>query len=293
MGRNPFSADLFRLNFGAMDDGMYHNRDDKLAALKYLYSVGCPIDDTSLSTTHAAMCGDLDRLKYLCSIGCPVDENTCRWAAMQGQLECLQYLRSVGCPWDERTIAEAGPSPPHLPYKGTGKTAAAEAAAGGGEEGKEGKEGKEEKDGGGAEEKDAVGAGATVAAAARAVVAAAARAAATLAAGVAAAVVGGSGGGSGGGSDGGSGGGAAIVREAGRGRATTTQAEVREWALANGCPEPAGELGILTEYCAKCGDFLPKARAARLKGVDYDLAPFLRNGLTSNGIIHWPDHVCI
>ena len=84
-----------------------------------------------------------------------------------------------------------------------------------------------------------------------------------------------------------------AVGAAGRGGATTMQAEVREWALANGCPEPAGELGILTEYCAKCGDFLPKARAARLNGVDYDLAPFLRNGLTSNGIIHWPDHVCI
>jgi hypothetical protein len=89
----------------------WDDRDAKLATLKYLHGVGCPIDDTPLSTTHAAVCGDLDRLQYLCSIGCPIDEGTCRWAAMRGELECLQYLRSVNCPWDERTIAEALPSP--------------------------------------------------------------------------------------------------------------------------------------------------------------------------------------
>ena len=109
MGRNPYSADLFRLdkskanNPGGMDPTTY------LATAKYLHGVGCPIDDTSLSTTDAAMRGDLDLLKFLCSIGCPVDENTCRWAAMQANLDCLQYLRSVNCPWDERTIADAHP----------------------------------------------------------------------------------------------------------------------------------------------------------------------------------------
>ena len=111
MGRDPLSADLFRLDTATVNDGCWDDRDAKLATLKYLHGVGCPIDDTPLSNTHAAVCGDLDRLQYLCSIGCPMDEGTCRWAAMRGELECLQYLRSVNCPWDERTIAEALPSP--------------------------------------------------------------------------------------------------------------------------------------------------------------------------------------
>ena len=109
MGRNPYSAELFRLNKATYADDMSFAAT--LATVKYLHSVGCPIDDTTLSTTHAAMSGDLDLLKFLCSIGCPVDENTCRWAAMRAELECLQFLRSVNCPWDARTIADAHPHP--------------------------------------------------------------------------------------------------------------------------------------------------------------------------------------
>ena len=117
MGRNPFSADLFR-EAAAADpggaritidsDGIRDNdRTVNLTTLKYLRSKGCPIDDTSRSAATAAKTGDLTLLKYLCGQGCPMDENTCRWAAMMGNLDCLQYLRSVSCPWDARTIADA------------------------------------------------------------------------------------------------------------------------------------------------------------------------------------------
>lgn len=115
MGRNPFSADLFREAAGAVPErcrstsgGIQDNdRTVNLTTLKYLRSKGCPIDDTSRSAATAAKTGDLTLLKYLCGQGCPMDENTCRWAAMMGNLDCLQYLRSVSCPWDARTIADA------------------------------------------------------------------------------------------------------------------------------------------------------------------------------------------
>jgi hypothetical protein len=177
MGRNPCSADLFR-----MDKTTYFNEMSfaaMLATAKYLHSVGCPIDDTTLSTTHAAMSGDLDLLKFLCSIGCPVDENTCRWAAMQAELECLQFLRSVDCPWDARTIADAHPHPDP--------------------------------------------------------------------------------------------------------KRTTTQLEVREWARANGCPEPPGPLTITLNFACECdharNDHCPGV-VPSLKWGLIDHAPFLRGNTT-------------
>jgi hypothetical protein len=64
-------------------------------------------DWNCMTSTMAAIIGNLDMLKYCCENGCEVHAGTCANAAKYGNLDCLEYLRSKNCPWDERVCEVA------------------------------------------------------------------------------------------------------------------------------------------------------------------------------------------
>ena len=99
-GRIPWK-DKDAWNAAASNDS-----EDNLSYLRYLKETGESNPDLS-TTAIAARKGSLNCLKYLISIGTPIDETTTAAAAAGGQFKCLEYLRSIDCPWDENTTYSA------------------------------------------------------------------------------------------------------------------------------------------------------------------------------------------
>uniref|UniRef100_A0A6C0CA36 Uncharacterized protein n=1 Tax=viral metagenome TaxID=1070528 RepID=A0A6C0CA36_9ZZZZ len=80
---------------------------ENIEMVKWLYSMGCPFDETAV---RAAMCiksSLFPILKLLIEWKCPLFDNICAFAAFVGNLEMLKYLYATGNNLDSKVISAA------------------------------------------------------------------------------------------------------------------------------------------------------------------------------------------